>query len=91
MKGEIHEKFENTSQSNRENWLHPVVASRRSGSYFDWDISAAWLHVIGAERLKVKKLARDHTILMPLEVRSLEWNAMTILDDQTGGDGKQVF
>ena len=63
MKGETHEKFENTSQSNRGNWLHPVVASRRSGSYFDWDISAAWLHVIGAERLKVKKLAHDHTML----------------------------
>ena len=54
MKEETHEKFENISQSSRENWLHPTVAVRHSDSYFDCDISAAWLHVIGAEPLKVK-------------------------------------
>lgn len=48
-KGETHEKFEIISQSSRENWLHPIVAVRHSDSYFDCDISAAWLHVIGAK------------------------------------------
>jgi hypothetical protein len=54
MKGEIHEKLENVSQSSRENWLYPTVAVRRSDSYFGCDLSAAWLHVIGAKPLKVK-------------------------------------
>jgi hypothetical protein len=67
MKGETHEKFEIISQPSRENWLHPTVAVRRSDSYFDCDISAAWLHVIGAKPLKVKKLAHDHTMLYALE------------------------
>ena len=67
MKGETHEKFENISQSSRKNWLHPTVAGRRSDSYFDCDISAAWLHVIGAKPLKVKTLAHDHTMLYALE------------------------
>jgi len=43
------------------------VAVRRSDSYFDCDISGAWLHVIGAKPLKVKKLAHDHTMLYALE------------------------
>ena len=67
IKGESHEKFENISQSRRENWLHLTVAVRRSDSYFDCDISGAWLHVIGAKPLKVKKLAHDHTMLYALE------------------------
>ena len=49
MKGKTHEKFQSISQSSRENWLHPAVAVRRSDSYFDFDISGAWLHVIGAK------------------------------------------
>ena len=36
MKGEIHEKLKNISQSSRENWLHPTVAVRRSDSYFNF-------------------------------------------------------
>jgi hypothetical protein len=52
VKGETNEKFEIISQSSRENWLHPTVAVRRSDSYFDCDISAAWLHVIGSKSLK---------------------------------------
>jgi len=44
-----HEKFENISQSNGENRLHPAVAVRRSDSYFDCDISGAWLHIIRAK------------------------------------------
>jgi len=67
MKGEINEKSENVAQSSRENWLHPTVAVRRSDSYFDCDISIAWMHVIGAKPLKVKKLAHDHTMLYALE------------------------
>jgi len=66
-KGETHEKFEIISQSSRENWLHPTVAVRRSDSYFDCDISAAWMHVIGAKPLQVKKLAHDRTMLYALE------------------------
>ena len=52
MKGETHEKFENISQSSRENRLHPTVAVRGSDSYFDCDISAAWLHVIRSKPRK---------------------------------------
>jgi len=53
MKRETHEKFENISQSSGENWLHPTVAVRRSDSYFDCDISGAWLHINrGIDRLK---------------------------------------
>jgi hypothetical protein len=66
-----HENFKNISQSRRENWLHSTVADRRSDSYFDFDISAAWLHLIGAKSLKVKKWAHDHAMLfMPLKARS---------------------
>jgi len=54
MKGETHEKFEIISQPSRENWLHHTVAVRHSDSYFDCDISGAWLHVIGAKPLKIK-------------------------------------
>jgi len=43
------------------------VADRRSDSYFDFDISGAWLHLIGAKSLKVRKLAHDHTLLDALE------------------------
>ena len=43
------------------------MAVRHSDSYFDCDISGAWLHVIGAKPLKVKKLAHDHTMLYALE------------------------
>jgi len=35
-----------------KNWLHPTVAVRHSDSYFDCDISGAWLHVTGAKPLK---------------------------------------
>ena len=49
MKRETHEKFENISQSSGENWLHPTMAVRRSNSYFDCDISGAWLHIIRAK------------------------------------------
>ena len=49
MKGKTHEKFENISQTSRENWLHHTVAVRHSDSYFDCDISGAWLHVIGVK------------------------------------------
>jgi hypothetical protein len=38
------------------------VADRRSDSYFDFDISGAWLHLIGAKSLKVKKWAHDRTM-----------------------------
>ena len=62
MRGETHEKFESISRSSRENRLHPTVAVRRSDSYLDCDISIAWMHVIGAKPLKVKKLAHDYTI-----------------------------
>jgi hypothetical protein len=72
MKGETREKFELISQSSRENWLHPTVAVRHSDSCFDCDISAAWLHVIGAKPLKVKKLAHDHTMLYALKASSIE-------------------
>jgi len=67
VKGETHEKFENISQSRRKNWLHPTVAVRYSDSYFDCDISVAWMHVIGAKPLQIKKLAHDHTMLYALE------------------------
>jgi hypothetical protein len=43
------------------------VAVRYSDSYFDCDISAAWMHVIGAKPLQIKKLAHDHTMLYALE------------------------
>ena len=43
------------------------MAVRHSDSYFDCDISIAWMHVIGAEPLKVKKLAHDQTMLYALE------------------------
>ena len=43
------------------------MADRRSDSYFDFDISGAWLHLIGAKSLKVKKWAHDHTMLYALE------------------------
>jgi hypothetical protein len=43
------------------------VAVRHSDSYFDCDISGAWLHVTGVKPLKVKKLAHDHTMLYALE------------------------
>ena len=66
-KGETHEKFEIISQSSRENRLHPTVAVRRSDSYFACDLSAAWLYVIGAKTLKVRKLAHDHTMIYALE------------------------
>ena len=51
-RGENYEKFEIISQSNRENWLHLTLAVRHSDSYFDCDISGAWLHVTGAKPLK---------------------------------------
>jgi len=70
MKGDTHEKFQNTSQSNWENWLYSIVAVRCPGSHFDWDISAAWLHVTGAKPLKIKKFAHDHLMLfMPLKAK----------------------
>ena len=56
MKRETNEKLENISQSSRENWLHPTVAVRRSDSYFNCDISGAWLHVIGAKPLNKGEL-----------------------------------
>ena len=43
------------------------MAVRRSDSYFACDISAAWLYVIGAKPLKVRKLVHDHTMLYALE------------------------
>jgi hypothetical protein len=52
-KGNTHEKFEIISQSSREDWLHPTVAVRRSDSYFDCDISGAWMHVMRAKPLQV--------------------------------------
>ena len=39
------------------------MADRCSDSHFDCDISGAWLHMIGAKPLKVKKLAHDQTML----------------------------
>lgn len=56
MKEETHEKFRNISQSSRENWLHSVVAVGGSDSYFDCNISAAWLTMIGAKPLNVKSM-----------------------------------
>jgi hypothetical protein len=67
VKGETIEKFEYISQSNRKNWLHPTVAVRHSDPYFDCDLSVAWLHVIRAKPLKVKKLVYGHTMLYALE------------------------
>ena len=65
-----HDNFKNISQSSRENWLHTAVAVRHSDSYFDCDISGAWLHVTGAKPLKIKKLAHDHPMLfMPLKAK----------------------
>ena len=49
MKRGTHEKFENISQSSGGNRLHTTVAVRRSDSYFDFDISGAWLHIIRAK------------------------------------------
>ena len=43
------------------------MAVRYSDSYFDCDISVAWMHVIGAKPLQIKKLAHDHTMLYALE------------------------
>jgi hypothetical protein len=50
-----HEELEIIPEQSGENWLHPTVAARRSDSYFNWDISAARLHVTGATPLKVKR------------------------------------
>ena len=57
MKRETHEKFENISQSSGENWLHPTMAVGRSNSYFDCDISGAWLHIVGAKPLHLNGAA----------------------------------
>lgn len=43
------------------------MADRRPDSYFNCDIFGAWLHVIGAKSLKVKKWAHVRMILYALE------------------------
>jgi hypothetical protein len=60
VKGEDHEKFENISQSRRKIWLNPTVAVRHS--YFDCDISGAWLHVIGPKPRRIAYLEQEGVV-----------------------------